>query len=304
MVSGISGVTVSDTQSQSPRFHRSLVNASLHIASLRIASLHIASLHIASLHIASLHIASLHIATFAKGSPMIPRPPAPPSPCLPLTHSTAAVSFRHHWSSESIPSLSSPPCTPCIPRLPHPPVGSTPSRTTRFKMPSPMKFRVNPFDEAFTSGVFLFAKKFPRGSPTLDRIDRELLQRQPDSITPDAWCSLPAFAASGATAAAARQHHASHLVLSPCLQCCIASHIPLILPYTRPPCSPPILPFLLAGSYCSDSLTASRQAPGALSLPSVMHRLPHPTHPPLYPSSILPAPSSRSCLQGATAATA
>ncbi|CAI5944648.1 unnamed protein product [Closterium sp. NIES-65] len=339
---------VSDTQSQSPRFHRSLVNA------------------------------SLHIATFAKGSPL----------SLEMNDSSYD-SVTTGVLSRSLPSLPLP-APPVSPDSPIPPWGrfkmpspvDTPSRTTRFKMPSPMKFRVNPFDEAFTSGVFLFAKKFPRGSPTLDRIDRELptlfipplpyvtpffpsvhtlvfphpsslhpisplpilpyphppsptfpisillythlpvsvsppflfappscarrelLQRQPDSITPDAWCSLPAFAASGATAAAARQHHASHLVLSPCLQCCIASHIPLILPYTRPPCSPPILPFLLAGSYCSDSLTASRQAPGALSLPSVMHRLPHPTHPPLYPSSILPAPSSRSCLQGATAATA
>ncbi|CAI5525480.1 unnamed protein product, partial [Closterium sp. Naga37s-1] len=55
------------------------------------------------------------------------------------------------------------------------------------------------FYDAFTSGVFLFARKFPRDSPTLDKIDRELLQRQPDSIMPGAWCSLPASTASSST---------------------------------------------------------------------------------------------------------
>ncbi|CAI5462961.1 unnamed protein product [Closterium sp. Yama58-4] len=69
-----------------------------------------------------------------------------------------------------------------------------------FAKGSPHSLEMNDsFYEAFTSGVFLFARKFPRDSPTLDRIDRELLQRQPDSITPGAWCSLPPSTASPST---------------------------------------------------------------------------------------------------------
>ncbi|CAI5933517.1 unnamed protein product [Closterium sp. NIES-65] len=253
-----------------PRFNHYLLNASLHFATFAKAQGQPRNSGV------EVYLLSLTRVTHHRELPTLFIPPLPyVTPFFPSVHTLV---FPHPSSLHPISPL------PILP-YPHPP---SPTFPISILLYTHLPVSVSP--------PFLFAP------PSCAR--RELLQRQPDSITPDAWCSLPAFAASGATAAAARQHHASHLVLSPCLQCCIASHIPLILPYTRPPCSPPILPFLLAGSYCSDSLTASRQAPGALSLPSVMHRLPHPTHPPLYPSSILPAPSSRSCLQGATAATA
>ncbi|GJP81937.1 hypothetical protein CLOP_g12069, partial [Closterium sp. NIES-67] len=64
----------------------------------------------------------------------------------------------------------------------------------KFAKGSPHSLEMNDsYYDAFTNaaGVFLFARKFPRDSPTLDRIDRELLHRQPDRITPGAWCSLP-----------------------------------------------------------------------------------------------------------------
>ncbi|GJP78094.1 hypothetical protein CLOP_g8420, partial [Closterium sp. NIES-67] len=64
----------------------------------------------------------------------------------------------------------------------------------KFAKGSPHSLEMNDsYYDAFTNaaGVFLFARKFPRDSPTLDRIDRELLHRQPDRIAPGAWCSLP-----------------------------------------------------------------------------------------------------------------
>ncbi|CAI5532905.1 unnamed protein product [Closterium sp. Naga37s-1] len=322
-----------------PRFNHSLLNASLHFATFAKGS----PSQSPRFH-RSLVNASLHIATFAKGSPL----------SLEMNDSSYD-SVTTGVLSRSLPSLP----LPAPPVSPDSPIPPTPSRTTRFKMPSPMKFRVNPFDEAFTSGVFLFAKKFPRGSPTLDRIDRELptlfipplpyvtpffpsvhtlvfphpsslhpisplpilpyphppsptfpisillythlpvsvsppflfappscarrelLQRQPDSITPDAWCSLPAFAAS----VSLPSHPSYHPPVTPhSLFPLSPSHARRELLQRQPDSITPV-------TWCSLPAFSDASSPTSHSSSPI-------------PVLHAPRPSSRSCLQGATAATA
>ncbi|CAI6009241.1 unnamed protein product [Closterium sp. NIES-65] len=219
----------------------------------------------------SLLNASLHFATFAKGSPG--KFTFPVLDCV-LCPANPIHSHEHHFStvachsphfnrtllnaslhfakaSPSIPSLSSPSLQPLV--SPDSPIPSS-----QHSLEHSLKMN-DSFYKAFTSGVVLFARKFPRNSQTLDRIDR-LLQH---------WHSLYLLYLT-----------LPHLTSSrPSIPSSSLAHLPFSHPslHLPPRFHFPILPHLLAGSCCSGSLIASPPALGALSLPPLpptMPRLP------------------------------